>query len=106
MSAVPTFPDRCPDCDRPLKVDVAQTLRSDTTVYRPHDCAPVARPTLPDDAECPGCGVRLTEENCFRRLEGTAHAVAPTDVPGVYEEDEAAPVFLLQCVTCAVENKE
>ncbi len=58
----------------------------------------------PSDAVCPSCGVVLTEENVFRRLDGSAPALAETDVPGVVEEVDV-PVYVLQCVTCAVENR-
>lgn len=61
---------------------------------------------VPDDAACPACGVKLTPENVMRRHEGTAGAVVPTDVPGVDEEVEDVPVYVLGCMNCFLEGKE
>jgi hypothetical protein len=61
---------------------------------------------IPNDAMCPGCGVALTKDNVFHRWDGTAGAVAPTEVPGVVEEDDDVPIYVLQCVDCTINNRQ
>lgn len=60
---------------------------------------------LPPDATCPGCHVLLTKANTIRRREAfDGSALVETDVPGVVEERDDIPVFVLMCVTCLTNN--
>ncbi len=49
----------------------------------------------PPEAQCPYCGVPLTEENMIPRLEGEA--------PTIFAS-ENVPVYVLQCVKCLETN--
>lgn len=57
---------------------------------RPHEDAGHEWPDPPSGATCPECGVRLTRENVFHGFEGDADDI---------------PIYRLQCVGCALENK-